>query len=599
MKASKKLLSLLLVVMLLVSAIPFQVFAKTVNPDGSIVVPVVVKFGKNTYNKSITIPADTNVILDETYAMDPATGLVTDPSVKVFNAWYSSTATEPVTNKELNYAWLKDEAPEDYSLTLVLDPKAPPVPTTYTATLKATLDGTEVGSDSKAGITEIELTESLAKSLYTGFDASKHEFKGWANGLTGKQTLTADATFTALFETKKEVPTGHKVTVNVYVNGVKSDPAFEKTGVTSITLGATLYDEIATAKSLDGADYDYVFYAGHAVTGTAVTGSSYTLDADAVYTIVITTKTPDPVKKNVHFFVDNVEYAVTECTEGQQPNVPEDPYKANYTFQGWYSAENGQGTRLVSGQNWNNSMPTTYYAYFTSNLNPKYDTIRVFVKRYVGNVLKGSEELAIADNQILRGESVLDWLNSKRDEIDGLVEDKYDGVYTWNPKYFYDNDSNAKLTSQDLVTNGNKSVFIKVNAPQIKVQLYIHVGKVTASPVIKDMDGYRVGDTVTKTAVDTVVKKYYSGSKMKIDGLYTADDWAELKKGNKPTASADLTVTENGMEIHVLVTNGSATGADPSNPKTGDYILDTAVALMVISGLAAAAVYVVGKKRRV
>lgn len=599
MKASKKLLSLLLVVMLLVSAIPFQVFAKTVNPDGSIVVPVVVKFGKNTYNKSITIPADTNVILDETYAMDPATGLVTDPSVKVFNAWYSSTSTEPVTNKELDYAWLKDEAPEDYSLTLVLDPKAPPVPTTYTATLKATLDGTEVGSDSKAGITEIELTESLAKSLYTGFDASKHEFKGWANGLTGKQTLTADATFTALFETKKEVPTGHKVTVNVYVNGVKSDPAFEKTGVTSITLGATLYDEIATAKSLDGADYDYVFYAGHAVTGTAVTGSSYTLDADAVYTIVITTKTPDPVKKNVHFFVDNVEYAVTECTEGQQPNVPEDPYKANYTFQGWYSAENGQGTRLVSGQNWNNSMPTTYYAYFTSNLNPKYDTIRVFVKRYVGNVLKGSEELAIADNQILRGESVLDWLNSKRDEIDGLVEDKYDGVYTWNPKYFYDNDSNAKLTSQDLVTNGNKSVFIKVNAPQIKVQLYIHVGKVTASPVIKDMDGYRVGDTVTKTAVDTVVKKYYSGSKMKIDGLYTADDWAELKKGNKPTASADLTVTENGMEIHVLVTNGSATGADPSNPKTGDYILDTAVALMVISGLAAAAVYVVGKKRRV
>lgn len=599
MKASKKLLSLLLVVMLLVSAIPFQVFAKTVNPDDSIVVPVVVKFGKDTYNKSITIPADTSVILDETYAMDPATGLVKDPSVKVFNAWYSSTATEPVTNKKLDYDWLKDEAPEDYSLTLVLDPKTPPVPTTYTATLKATLDGTEVGSDSKAGITEIELTESLAKSLYTGFDASNHEFKGWANGLTGKQTLTADATFTALFETKKEVPTGHKVTVNVYVNGVKSDPAFEKTGVTSITLGATLYDEIATAKSLDGADYDYVFYAGHAVTGTAVTGSSYTLDADAVYTIVITTKTPDPVQKEVTFYVDGERYAVTTCTEGQQPNVPEDPYKANYTFQGWYSAENGQGTRLVSGQNWNNSMPTTYYAYFTSNLNPKYDTIRVFVKRYVGNVLKGSEELAIADNQILRGESVLNWLNSKKDEIDGLVEDKYDGVYTWNPKYFYDNDSNAKLTSQDLVTNGNKSVFIKVNAPQIKVQLYIHVGKVTASPVIKDMDGYRVGDTVTKTAVDTIVKKYYSGSKMKIDGLYTADDWAELKKGNKPTASADLTVTENGMEIHVLVTNGSATGADPSNPKTGDYILDTAVALMVISGLAAAAVYVVGKKRRV
>ena len=600
MKASKKLLSLLLVVMLLVSAIPFQVFAKTVNSDGSIVVPVVVKVGKNTYNKSITIPADTSVTLDETYAMDPATGLVTNPSDKVFNAWYSSTATEPVTDKELDYAWLKDEAPEDYSLTLVLDPKTPPVPTTYTATLKATLDGTEVGSDSKAGITEIELTESLAKSLYTGFDASKHEFKGWANGLTGKQTLTADATFTALFETKKEVPTGYKASIYVYVNGTLNAPVYEKTGVTNITLGETLYEEIVNAKSLGNVDdFTYAYYAGTATSGTAITGSSYTLSADAVYTIVLTAKTPDPVEKEVTFIVDGKRYAVTTCVEGQKPSVPEDPYKANYTFQGWYSAENGQGTRLVSGQNWNNSMPTTYYAYFTSNLNPKYDTIRVFVKRYVGNVLKGSEELAIADNQILRGESVLNWLNSKKDEIDGLVEDKYDGVYTWNPKYFYDNDSNAKLTSQDLVTNGNKSVFIKVYAPQIKVQLYIHKDKVTASPVIKDMDGYRIGDTVTKTAVDTIVKKYYTGSKMKIDGLYTADDWAELKKGNKPTASADLTVTENGMEIHVLVTNGSATGADPSNPKTGDYVLTTAVTLMVISGMAAAAVYVVGKKRRV
>lgn len=534
MKASKKLLSLLLVVMLLVSAIPFQAFAMPVDGEGNIVVPVKLEYDGKSYDRSFTVAVNVDTVLSEEFAMN-ASGVVHDSSDKEFVGWFRDG--KEVTDNTIRYSWLKDTAPEDYALTLKLNPKSNPDP-------------------------------------------------------EPNPNPDPDP------EPKPE-PTGHKVTVHVYVNGVKSDPAFEKTGVTSITLGGTLYEEIATAKSLDVADYDYVFYAGHAVTGTAVTGSSYTLDADAVYTIVITTKTPDPVKKNVHFFVDNVEYAVTECTEGQQPNVPEDPYKANYTFQGWYSAENGQGTRLVSGQNWNNSMPTTYYAYFTSNLNPKYDTIRVFVKRYVGNVLKGSEELAIADNQILRGESVLNWLNSKKDEIDGLVEDKYDGAYTWNPKYFYDNDSNAKLTSQDLVTNGNKSVFIKVNAPQIKVQLYIHVGKVTASPVIKDMDGYRVGDTVTKTAVDTVVKKYYSGSKMKIDGLYTADDWAELKKGNKPTASADLTVTENGMEIHVLVTNGSATGADPSNPKTGDYILDTAVALMVISGLAAAAVYVVGKKRRV
>lgn len=589
MKASKKLLSLLLVVMLLVSAIPFQVFAAPVD------VPVTVVEGETALEMNLTLH-----VPDEGVTLNRELGdsLLGASSEYETVCWRSASSgndlplTELLTNATASA--------EGYSIKLVVRRKevVPTTPTTFTATLKATLDGHEVGSSSRSGITEIELTENLAKSLYSSFDASRHVFKGWSGGLSGKQTLTADATFTAVFETIK--PTGYKASIYVYVNGTINLPVYEKTGVTSLTLNKDLYEEIVNAKKLGQVDeFTYTFYEGNATSGTAVTNATYTLSADAVYTVVLTTKTADPVKKDVTFIVDGKQYAVTECTEGQKPSVPEDPYKANYTFQGWYSAENGQGTRLVSGQNWNNSMPTTYYAYFTSNLNPKYDTIRVFVKRYVGNVLKGTEELTIENNKILRGESVLNWLNSKKDEIDGLVEDKYDGVYTWNPKYFYDNDSNAKLTSQDLVTNGNKSVFIKVNAPQIKVQLYIHKDKVTASPNIKDMDGYRIGDTVTKTAVDTIVKKYYSGSKMVIQGLYTEADWAALKAGNKPTASGDLTVTEDGMEIHVLVTNATASTADPSNPKTGDYILDTAVALMVISGLAAAAVYVVGKKRRV
>lgn len=589
MKASKKLLSLLLVVMLLVSAIPFQAFAAPVD------VPVTVMEGGTALEMNLTLH-----VPDEGVTLNRELGdsLLGASSEYETVCWRSASSgndlplTELLTNATASA--------EGYSIKLVVRRKevVPTTPTTFTATLKATLDGHEVGSSSRSGITEIELTENLAKSLYSSFDASRHVFKGWSGGLSGKQTLTADATFTAVFETIK--PTGYKASIYVYVNGTINLPVYEKTGVTSLTLNKDLYEEIVNAKKLGQVDeFTYTFYEGNATSGTAVTNATYTLSADAVYTVVLTTKTADPVKKDVTFIVDGKQYAVTECTEGQKPSVPEDPYKANYTFQGWYSAENGQGTRLVSGQNWNNSMPTTYYAYFTSNLNPKYDTIRVFVKRYVGNVLKGTEELTIENNKILRGESVLNWLNSKKDEIDGLVEDKYDGVYTWNPKYFYDNDSNAKLTSQDLVTNGNKSVFIKVNAPQNKVQLYIHVGKVTATPVIKDMNGYRIGDTVTKAAVDTIVKQSYSGSKMVIQGLYTEADWAALKAGNKPTASGDLTVTEDGMEIHVLVTNATASTADPSNPKTGDYILDTAVALMVISGLAAAAVYVVGKKRRV
>ena len=596
MKASKKLLSLLLVVMLLVSAIPFQVFAKTPNENGSITVPVTVKFDGRSYSKSITIPADTDVTLDEDFAMDPANNLVTNATDKVFGAWYSSTSTEPVTNKELSYAWLKDEAPEDYALTLEMNPKT--APATYTATLKAKLDGTEVGSDSKSGITEIELTEALAKSLYSGFDASKHEFKGWEGGLSGKQTLTANATFTAVFETKT-TPTKPTLTVKVFVNNVGKADFTRQTD--SVTLNKTLYEDIMNAGSLGNVD-DYVFnfYDGTAISGTSLNGSTYTLTADRTFTIVIKTKPADPVKKNVTFFVDGKQYAVTECTEGQLPVIPQAPYKANYTFQGWFSAENGAGSKLIANQNWDNNKPVLYYAYFTSNLNPAYDTITVYVQRYVGNVAKGAkEELTIADNQLLRGERILPWLNSKTTEIDSLIDTKYGTDYTWDG-YFYDNDSNAKLTSQDQTTNGNKRVFIKIQVAEVKVQLYIHKDKISASPVIKDMHGFRIGDTISKSIdVDPLVKKYYTGSKMTIQGLYTEEDYNDLLKNLTPTAAQDLRVTEAGMEIHVIVKNGTASTADPSNPKTGDYILSTAMTLMVISGLAAAAVYVVGKKRRV
>ena len=65
MKASKKLMSLLLVVAMLVCAIPFQVFADEVDPDTTpVTVPVKVAIeGGKTYNKSITVSADSAVVL--------------------------------------------------------------------------------------------------------------------------------------------------------------------------------------------------------------------------------------------------------------------------------------------------------------------------------------------------------------------------------------------------------------------------------------------------------------------------------------------------------------------------------------------------------
>ena len=62
MKASKKLLSLLLVVMLLVSAIPFQVFAAPVD----VPVTVVEEDGSHVEDKTLNVP-DEGVTLNEEF----------------------------------------------------------------------------------------------------------------------------------------------------------------------------------------------------------------------------------------------------------------------------------------------------------------------------------------------------------------------------------------------------------------------------------------------------------------------------------------------------------------------------------------------------
>ena len=137
-----------------------------------------------------------------------------------------------------------------------------------------------------------------------------------------------------------------------------------------------------------------------------------------------------------------------------------------------------------------------------------------------------------------------------------------------------------------------------MNVPEVKnVLLYVHKGTdikklTTLDP--KVMHGYVAGDYVTIEDVQNLL-----GSSVKFYGLFTEERWNNLNASIKDDGLPRIQVTSSGAEIHVWVYSGSVSNADSTNPKTGDYILDTAVTLMVISGLAAAAVYVAGKKRRV
>lgn len=525
MKASKKLLSLLLVVMLLVSAIPFQVFAKTVNEDGTIVVPVTVEYNGESYYRSFTVDVDADTVLSEDFAMNNSV-LVNDPSTKEFAGWFRGD--EEVTGNTIRYSWLKETAPADYALTLKLNPKSDPAPDpepepepapTYTATLKATLDGHEVGSATRTG-TSIDLTEELAQSLYTGFDADKHEFKGWADGLSGPQNLTADATFTAVFETIP-APT-YSVTVNVYYNN-----RFKTTQVltekTSVTLNNALLEDVYA--DFDASEETAQWYRG-AVGSTAIaTGTTETLSANATYSVNIT-----PI------------------------------------------------------------------------VDVKYHNIKVYAVKYVGNgttfVNQGVVSTPIFDSGNIEGTvNVLDYLEST--ENWGVIETNANkiGKIRTNPTFYTDSALTTRLKNETL-TDASKVVYVRVDVEEVKnVLLYVHKGSSVTNLTNLDpkvLHGYEVGDYVEYADVQKIL-----GSNVKFYGLFTEERWGNLNASIKDDQLPKIQVPAGGVEIHVWVYSGNVSNADTTNPKTGDYILTTAVSLMVISGLAAAAVYVVGKKRRV
>jgi len=402
---------------------------------------------------------------------------------------------------------------------------------------------------------------------------------------------------------------------SVTVHVIKQNGENEATVSDTLELEDEKVDVITLAKLVDlswEADgFEFVRYdAGSGAVSTI--GDITIVDGMTVYIRVAmpqntTPETPDEgdegetetetTTTSVRFIVDGVEYATITQTEGATAGLPATPYKTGYNFEGWYSRENGAGHRIYNGVTWYaDSYTTTYYAHFVSNKVVDNNTIRIFVQSYVGSTLKATKE--IDSVQLETGENAFNWLYYNKDRIDGLVEAAYPG-YNWDPQLYYDYSGKEPLTEQNLTANGTKSVCIKVYSEvEANVLLYVHKGSASATPAIYEMPGYVKGDTVSRTAVETLVKKYYSGKNMTLQGLYNDEAWQDLLEDKAPTAANGVKVDSNGtIRIHVILKNATAGGtADPTNPKTGDYILPIAMTAMILSGLAAAA-FVCSKKR--
>lgn len=316
----------------------------------------------------------------------------------------------------------------------------------------------------------------------------------------------------------------------------------------------------------------------------------------------------DTNKKSVTFIasgntIETLEMEVYKAA----PTLPTAPDVKNYKFAGWFSEEQGKGKELKAGLEYTGQY-TTYYAYYIESADDNISTLSVSVRFYVGGVQQGATRLLYTQD-FTNGDNMLKWLmNNEAKTSKAIFSIVSADDYEWTPRYYYNYEGTEALTEQNLTANGDKSVVVKVygkKATEANVLLYVHTydstNKVYVTQNIYEMNGYTNGSTVNKSAVETQIKKHYTGSNMTLQGLYTDAAWEQLLNGENPTAANGVSVTGSPLKIHVILKNATATStstskADSSNPKTGDMIF-VPMMVMFASAAAVAYVYMSSKKR--
>ena len=136
---------------------------------------------------------------------------------------------------------------------------------------------------------------------------------------------------------------------------------------------------------------------------------------------------------------------------------------------------------------------------------------------------------------------------------------------------------------------------------KVYLEIYINGDTSTLKKRV-DITSYAADNKITRAEAQAVVAKYITakaGYTLSYEGLFDDPLWWEYKHDPETNGKESVVVNRDGDDyVFVMVKNVKVVAGDPTNPKTGDYVLSAAMTMMAVSGLAAAAVYVIGKKRR-
>lgn len=605
--AMKKLFSLALAAMLLVSVVPMGAMATEVDA-----VPYADQTPKKDVNVELYINnqyIDTRVLTIEgldaiTLNANLASNLVNKWDNRKFERWENNRG-EVVTGNSLDYAWLTQPDQQGYALKLYLSETVTMPDDAKTVTVQVMEGGNHIATKyievTKGGLT---LTESLVS-------VDGYKFERWASDTNSNITNSfIDHT----------CPN----TLFLYVTKDNSGSTGGNTGSTLYRCFLNYFDANSKPVRQDIKDVkpNEVVNLGNDVqsymieSGAKDNGANSVVITENNATISVYLKgnsSVTPPTGNTKFYYTVYIYDRNGKLIKDGATYDANPYQ-NVTVQAdnFYSMK-VNGVQLGQGVNYFtlNQNETRVDVTTTTNSGnnpgvPGQNTVNVY--------FKGADKTStVYTTTVVKGNSIgHDAVMTAKNAVGEKSGYNFAG---WQR-----NGEGSTLSSETVAytTQTNDVTYYPVFTPKSSKfvnDIYLNIfvnGKADVPAKSIKLNDYTIisDDVINLDEVLTVVDDYYKASNtnkgLQLDGLYVAkgnfvSNWATDSGKSSSISGLKSMRYDSVVGINVMVTNAvvkSSSNADTSNPKTGDDIYMT-VTVMGLSAAALCAVYYISKKRAV
>ena len=238
-----------------------------------------------------------------------------------------------------------------------------------------------------------------------------------------------------------------------------------------------------------------------------------------------------------------------------------------------------------------------YYVNAEPEATPGDSDLEIWVNLHTANV-ETKTRLLTTYKDLSADTLIYEFISDRRDDIDDMLVDYYGKDYDWSGHVYTSAKADHALKTTAKLGEG-AAVYINAYTYQDLVYIYVHTNRSYSNDRVILFEGKQIGDTISRKEVAAAVGKYYSVSSLR---MYDEDDWKKVVQGRSVDARDNLKVTEEPFHIDVLISGSSIAGsgytADSTNPKTGDMIMAPAI-IMCASFGALATLFYLNKKRAI